>query len=198
MKSRVEPGEVTGWRTVTCCQAVVSVTCAVVVATSVEPTYSRNLSLSDLPPASARTHRLPVYTPDDVVATQLGESLRRHVAFVVPPFVTWAAQPPVCPPATLVSVTPVPEPEVFQPLRLVSKPGLPTKLTVSEAVPVLPLFVPVTVCAPAELAVQVAPVQEPFGHRAKLLASCEEPQHEVVVFGPRRVAVTEATQHVAP
>src|SRR5439155_17190691 len=36
-------------------------------------------------------------------------------------------------------------------------------LTLSEAVPVLPVFVPVTVCAPATEAVQVAPVQDPFG-----------------------------------
>jgi hypothetical protein len=36
-------------------------------------------------------------------------------------------------------------------------------VTCSEAVPVLPAFVPVTVCAPADVAVQLAPEQEPFG-----------------------------------
>ena len=36
-------------------------------------------------------------------------------------------------------------------------------MTCRLAVPVLPPLVPVTVCAPAVVAVQVAPVQEPSG-----------------------------------
>ena len=36
-------------------------------------------------------------------------------------------------------------------------------MTLSEAVPVLPAFVPVTVCAPTSEAVQVAAEQDPFG-----------------------------------
>ena len=41
--------------------------------------------------------------------------------------------------------------------------------------PLLPLFVPVTVCAPAELAVQVAPVQEPFGAIEKVVVAVTSP-----------------------
>ena len=48
-------------------------------------------------------------------------------------------------------------------------------VTCREAVPVLPLFVPVTVCAPAELAVQVAPVQEPFGAIEKVVVAVTSP-----------------------
>src|SRR5207248_5006281 len=36
-------------------------------------------------------------------------------------------------------------------------------LMLSEAVPVLPPSLPVTVCAPATVAVHVLPVEEPFG-----------------------------------
>ena len=41
-----------------------------------------------------------------------------------------------------------------------SSPPAPTW---SDAVPVFPALVPVTVCEPEAVAVQVAPVQEPFG-----------------------------------
>ena len=50
----------------------------------------------------------------------------------------------------------------------------PPAVTCSEAVPVLPLFVPVTVCAPAD-AVQVAPVQEPFGAIEKVVVAVTSP-----------------------
>ena len=41
--------------------------------------------------------------------------------------------------------------------------------------PVLPLFVPVTVCAPASEAVQVAPVQDPFGAIEKVVDAVTSP-----------------------
>jgi len=42
-------------------------------------------------------------------------------------------------------------------------------LTVSEAVPLLPDFVPVTVCAPAFVAVQLPLPQEPLGAIVKVV-----------------------------
>ncbi len=48
-------------------------------------------------------------------------------------------------------------------------------LTCSDAVPVFPAFVPVTVCAPAAEAVQVAPLQEPFGAIEKLVVDVRSP-----------------------
>jgi len=68
-----------------------------------------------------------VYVPDVVVATQFGESLRRQVPVDVPPFASFPAQPPLRPPATRVSVTPVPDPDVFQPAVSASNPGLPMR-----------------------------------------------------------------------
>ena len=47
---------------------------------------------------------------------------------VVPVLVSLAAQLPLWPPATRLSVMSAPDPEVFQPVRSVSKPGLPTRL----------------------------------------------------------------------
>src|SRR5438094_449124 len=49
-------------------------------------------------------------------------------------------------------------------------------LTCSDAVPVFPAFVPVTVCAPAAEAVQVAPLQEPFGAIEKLVVDVRSPR----------------------
>src|SRR3990170_1872473 len=51
-----------------------------------------------------------------------------HIPLVVPPFVRSAPHPPLWPPATLVSVTPVADPPVFQPLVSTSNPGFPTRL----------------------------------------------------------------------
>ena len=48
-------------------------------------------------------------------------------------------------------------------------------VTCSEAVPLLPLYVPVTVCGPATEAVQLAPVQEPFGEIEKLVVAVTSP-----------------------
>src|SRR5919198_875813 len=48
-------------------------------------------------------------------------------------------------------------------------------VTCSEAVPVLPPLVPVTVCAPATVAVQVAPVQEPSGGIEKVVVAVTSP-----------------------
>ena len=49
-------------------------------------------------------------------------------------------------------------------------------VTCKEAVPVFPDFVPVTVCAPAVEAVQVAPVHEPFGARENVVVDVTSPR----------------------
>jgi len=49
-------------------------------------------------------------------------------------------------------------------------------LTCSEAVPVFPDFVPVTVCAPATEAVHVAALQEPFGAIEKVVVEVTSPR----------------------
>src|ERR671922_74207 len=51
----------------------------------------------------------------------------------------------------------------------------PPAVTLSEAVPVLPLFVPVTVCGPATDAVHVAPVQDPLGAIVKTVVAVTSP-----------------------
>src|ERR671937_364642 len=48
-------------------------------------------------------------------------------------------------------------------------------VTLREAVPVFPDFLPVTVCAPATDAVQVAPVQEPSGAIVKVVVDVTSP-----------------------
>ena len=48
-------------------------------------------------------------------------------------------------------------------------------VTVREAVPVLPPSVPVTVCAPALVAVQTLPLQEPSGAIEKVVESVTSP-----------------------
>jgi len=48
-------------------------------------------------------------------------------------------------------------------------------VTLNDAVPVLPPSFPVTVCAPADVAVQVAPLQEPFGPIEKLVLDVTSP-----------------------
>ena len=48
-------------------------------------------------------------------------------------------------------------------------------MTCNEAVPVLPAFVPVTVCAPADVALQLAPLQEPFGPIEKVVLDVTSP-----------------------
>jgi len=48
-------------------------------------------------------------------------------------------------------------------------------LMLSEAVPVLPPSLPVTVCAPATVAVHVLPVQEPFGEIEKVVEAVTSP-----------------------
>src|ERR671934_14647 len=49
-------------------------------------------------------------------------------------------------------------------------------VTCSDAVPVLPVSLPVTVCAPATEAVQVAPVQEPSGAIENVVAEVTSPR----------------------
>ena len=89
--------------------------------------------------------------------------MSKQVLLTVPPLVSCAAQEPLCPPATLVRVIPVPEPAEFQPVKSVSNPEFFTKLTVSEAVLVFPPSLPVTVCEPPLLAIQTLPVHAPSG-----------------------------------
>src|SRR5438128_9807059 len=48
--------------------------------------------------------------------------------------------------------------------------------TVRLAVAVLPLLLPVTVCPPAVAAVQLAPVQEPFGAMVKVVEAVTSPR----------------------
>jgi len=48
-------------------------------------------------------------------------------------------------------------------------------VTLNDAVPVLPPSFPVTVCAPEAVAVQVAPLQEPFGPIEKLVLDVTSP-----------------------
>src|SRR6185312_7156005 len=111
----------------TCCQAVVRETLALVLPTAVEPVYSRTLSFTTAPGASDRTHTLAVYVvPARVVVTQFGESLRPSVVDDVPVFVSSAFHPPLWPPAARASVVPVRT--VFHPAVLVSNPGLPIRL----------------------------------------------------------------------
>jgi hypothetical protein len=92
-----------------------------------------------------------------------------HVLAVVPVFASLAAQPPEWPPATRVNAMPAPEPDVFQPLRSVSKPGLPARLaTITCAVAVAvavddrpPVSVTVTVAVYAPGAVYVCAAVAP-------------------------------------
>src|SRR5215208_5037480 len=65
-------------------------------------------------------------------------------------------------------------------------------VTCNEAVPVLPLFVPVTVCAPATEAVQVAPVQDPFGVIEKVVDAVMSPSLPLTVCAPAAEAVQVA------
>ena len=49
------------------------------------------------------------------------------------------------------------------------------ELTCSEAVPIAPASFPVTVCAPAIEAVQVAPLQDPFAAMVKVVLAVTSP-----------------------
>src|SRR5713226_1418166 len=140
--------------TVTSCQEVVRVTVVMADPTSVVPFwYSRSFSLSVVPATSARTQMLAVYVPAMVVATQLGASLRMQAVPAGPLFVSSADQFPECPPATRVRLTTAARLlVVFHPEVLVSKPGLPTRLTFTltdalavEARPAVSVTVTVTV-----------------------------------------------------
>src|SRR5436305_6930155 len=150
LKSSDVPATGTAYGTLTCCHDVVSVICVVAVPTCVLPLYSRNLSLSTAPGASARTHIVPVYVPAEDAFTQFGESLRVQLVALDPVFVSFAAQEPVCPPETRVrGVVDAPE---FQPERSVSNPGLATRFPVTttwavavEKRPAVSLTVTVTV-----------------------------------------------------
>ena len=55
--------------------------------------------------------------------------------------------------------------------RWSSEPGV----TLNDAVPVFPSAVPVTVCAPADVAVQLPPVQDPFGAIEKIVDAVTSP-----------------------
>ena len=64
-------------------------------------------------------------------------------------------------------------------------------VTCREAVPVLPLFVPVTVCGPATDAVQVAPVQDPSGAIEKLVLAVTSPSELFEASKPSAVYACE-------
>src|SRR5206468_11004821 len=111
--------------------AVLSTTLAVLLPFSVDPSNSRNLTLSVAPAVSARTQKLPVYVSADVVPTQFGWSFRRQNAG--PVFVFWslAENSPVCPPDTRASVTP--RSGASQPAVSPSKPELRTRFSAVAA-----------------------------------------------------------------
>jgi hypothetical protein len=69
------------------------------------------------------------------------------------------------PPAVIVDVAGVSNKEATAPA-----------FTCRLAVPVLPLSVPVTVCRPAALAVQITPVHEPSGEMLKVVAPVTSPK----------------------
>ena len=75
---------------------------------------------------------------------------------------------------------------------IVAEPGDSTRwsraagVTCSDAVPVLPALLPVTVCAPEVEAVQVAPVQEPSGPIVKRRARGHVAERVVVLVTPLR------------
>jgi hypothetical protein len=146
---------------------------------------------------SARTHIEPVYVPADVTVTQFGASCRvAKDVVVVPVFLSSAAQPPLWPPETRVRVTFVPDPDVFQPERSVSNPGFRTKFTFNDAVADFPAFVPVTVCGPPTVAVQVAPVHEPFGESVKVVPEVTSPSELLDASNPCAVYVCEPPEPI--
>ena len=59
--------------------------------------------------------------------------------------------------------------------------------TCSDAVLVLPASLPVTVCGPAAVAVQVAPVQEPFGAIEKVVRAVTSPSELLEASKPSAV-----------
>src|SRR3954468_1425795 len=126
------------------CHAVVSGTsCVTDPRLAPALLYSVTRSLSVAPAVSPRTHTDAVYRVPTagVSLTQFGASLSVHVP-EVPAVASFADPVPVWPPSTRTSVTPVLEPDVFQPLVPDSKPGLPTTLALTVtgelAAPVCP------------------------------------------------------------
>ena len=63
------------------------------------------------------------------------------------------------------------EPSAGESARWSSGPAF----TVSDAVPVLPAVIPVTVCGPAVVATQVVPLQEPSGAIVKVVDAVTSP-----------------------
>src|SRR6185436_4337348 len=59
--------------------------------------------------------------------------------------------------------------------------------TCSDAVPVLPAFVPVTVCGPVTVAVHDAPVQEPFGEIENVVEAVTSPSELLEASKPSAV-----------
>ena len=78
----------------TCCQEALKVMEADFDPTRVPELNSRNRSVNVAPGWSARTQMLALYVPGEVVVTQFGLSSRRHVAALVPVFVSVADQAP--------------------------------------------------------------------------------------------------------
>ena len=65
-------------------------------------------------------------------------------------------------------------------------------VTLNDAVAVFPSAVPVTVCAPAEVAVQLAPVQDPFGPIEKVVLDVTSPSGLPDTSNPCATYVWEA------
>src|SRR5919202_6709258 len=64
-------------------------------------------------------------------------------------------------------------------------------VTVNEGVAVLPPSFPVTVCAPASVAVQTLPVQEPFGPIENIVEEVTSPSELLAASKPSAVYVCE-------
>ena len=62
--------------------------------------------------------------------------------------------------------------------------------------PVLPALVPVTVCGPATEAVQVAPLQEPFGAIVKVVAEVTSPSELPYTSRPSAVYVCDVLETI--
>ena len=71
--------------------------------------------------------------------------------------------------------------------RWSSEPGV----TLNDAVPVFPSAVPVTVCAPADVAVQLPPVQDPFGPIEKVVLDVTSPSELFEASKPSAVYACE-------
>ena len=71
-------------------------------------------------------------------------------------------------------------------------------VTLNVAVPVLPPLLPVTVCAPADVAVQLPPVQDPFGPIEKVVKVVTSPSELFEASKPSAVYACEPPAPIDP